>query len=369
MATAQSPWRRSHRFPQFERREIRRLRRALLAAAMLLLVSSCKKTASSSQPPLPLKTVAVPAAPAQAWDDDTAWIEGLRRRAGDEAVFLVRTSTGTILGRTPSGRIARELVTSDADLPLLDGKLELLWLREDRKLYVVDLREKKPSRILIGRGLPEPAAFWISGTVRDEPIDVSRPPACAMDLGIVLNWVKKPTLRIFREYKPDGEETKEDWKLRLVGQDWLTSNLNREGGSHPRFLDLWKDGEKSTADLPPAVANKGDAPGDRSKMIAFGQKGWNLVIAGGHREGDCYRYNCLIFDPARKWFASPLDPLKWGKPESVAPARCGIFYFNASGSHYLGQGKVCGLVGGCVDIAGEGLGWLPTSAWILIGGG
>jgi hypothetical protein len=94
-----------------------------------------------------------------------------------------------------------------------------------------------------------------------------------------------------------------------------------------------------------------------------------LFIVQGDDEDECPRYTCMLFDPAKKTFASPLDSLKWGKAESVAPMPCGTFLFARSGHRYLTAGKVCDMVEGCSDIGGEALGWLPTGAWILIGRG
>jgi hypothetical protein len=250
-------------------------------------------------------------------------------------------------------------------LPLLDGSLELLWLREGRTLDVVDLRAKKPARIHIARGLPESAAFDITRSVEGTPVHIGRPPACPTDVLILLDWLSEPTLTVDREGEP---ETREDRKARLVGKAWLDANRDRAGGVHPSFFDPWRNGERFVAEIPASM--KKCQPGlDCSRMIGFGSTGWQLFIVQGDNENDCPRFTCLLFDPSNKTFASPLDPLKWGKAESVAPMPCGTFFFDASGRRYLTAGKVCDLVEGCADIGGEALGWLPTGSWIVIGRG
>jgi hypothetical protein len=135
-------------------------------------------------------------------------------------------------------------------VPVLDGSLELLWLREGRTLDVVDLRAPKPTRIHIARALPESAAFGITRRVEGSLVNIGRPPACPTDVVISLEWFGEPTLNIDREGEP---ATREDRKARLVGKGWLDANRDRAGGVHPPFLDPWRNGERFVAEIPASM--------------------------------------------------------------------------------------------------------------------
>jgi len=348
---------------------------ALAASAGLLAAGHPVDAATDGGEPASARpgAGATPAAPAPSRgetpavnpDDGLPWLDGLRRAAGDQPVFLVRGSDGMIYGRSLDGKVRRDLVRSQAPAPLLDGGLDLIWLREGGNVAVVDLRAKAPKRIAIARAVPTDAALKVQRMAGDDVVTLARNDVCSNEF-ISIAWY---LLRVER-YLTDGEEDLET-SAKLTGKGWLKANQHREGPTEPASLTPWDDGAASTVALP-GVKTKCADGADCKRSIDFGAKGWQLVVAGAapkkENAAQCFSYSCLLHDPKTNTFASPEDPSKWGPASQVTLASpCGPFLFDASGKRYLTRTRLCDFDHGCREIGGESIGWLPFGPRVEVG--
>jgi hypothetical protein len=278
-----------------------------------------------------------------------SWLETLLARAGDEPVLLMRQADGTVLARTPSGRIKQTLVSGSPREILFDAALDLLWLRAAERLDVVDLRANVPAAVPIARDLPANARVTISAYWSGHPASVYPRTNCEVDSLISVNWLETPKLSF--------EGGKKSRKVRLVGNAWLQANYERVAEAAPLFVDFEHNGESPLVKLPASVARC--EPGSVcGKWMPFGSSGRRIVLAGSKTSERCRSYSCLLFDPKAQTFSSPNEPEKGSKADQAVPGSCGPMYFDRAGQHYLLGNKLCSMREGCRDLAGESIGWL-----------
>jgi hypothetical protein len=295
---------------------------------------------------------------------DLSWIEALRQKAHGQAIFLVRGPDGMVFGRSSDGTIRQDLLRSEARFPLLDGGIDLLWLREGTNVSVVDLRAKTPRRIPIARAVPADVSLRVQRMANDEVVSLSRTDVCS-DEFISIAWY---VTRIER-YLVDAEADL-DTSAKLIGKAWLKANKDREGPTEPGSLNPWDHGAAAPIVLPGALTKCAEGA-DCKRSIDFGAKGWQLVVAGATNKDPkvsrCFSYSCLLYDPKTRTFASPEDPGRWGPPDGMAARPCGPFLFDSAGKEYLTRSHLCDLDHGCRDAGGEPIGWLPFGPRIEVG--
>lgn len=295
---------------------------------------------------------------------DPSWIEALRQKAPGQGIFLVRGPDGMVFGRSADGTSRQDLLRSDARYPLLDGGIDLLWLREGTNVSVVDLRAKAPKRIPIARAVPADVSLRVERMAKDEVVSLSRTDVCS-DEFISIAWY---VMRIER-YLVDAEADLET-SAKLIGKAWLKANKSREGPTEPGSLNPWDDGAAAPITMTGALVRCAEGA-DCKRSIDFGAKGWQLVVAGAtNRDANssrCFSYSCLLYDPKTRTFASPEDSGRWGAPDGRAARPCGPFLFDSAGKQYLTRSHLCDLDHGCRDAGGETIGWLPFGPRIEVG--
>jgi hypothetical protein len=266
----------------------------------------------------------------------------------------------------------RELIVTATKEPIvLDGALELVWLREAGQLQVVDLRVPAPTRITIGQRVPGKMPLVVDRQVDQKSayVEATNRDGCISDALLTLTWDVEPELKVERE----GGELPADRRVKLVGGAWLNANLQRSGGAHPEPLDLGGEGPRATVEMAVKVRTCDSGDDGCGRTVDFGETGWQLMVVQSEhksREGieGCNYLRCLLYDPKRpktEAFASPLAPLVWKRADAVAPAACGSFLFDRSGRFYLSASSVCSVTKGCSDAGGEAIGWLPPGTWIV----
>jgi hypothetical protein len=277
------------------------------------------------------------------------WVKEVRRRAGDEPIFLMRKSTGEIVGRTATGKVTVPLVASASADVLYDGGLELLWMRSGEQVDVVDLRTPKPAPVTIMRGVPKDLEFTVSVGKGRQIRSVSRPGGCEVDSVVDLQWFDSPKVDFIG---------KRGAKPLLVGKSWLETNHDRAGEPGPEVADFAHHAEASKVPLPAKVGHC-ERSWECGEWLPFGAEGSRLVLTGMKKKDRCRQYQCLLYDPGSKLFAAPLDPKRWDKAEALEAGSCGPFAFDAGGRWYLAGSKICTVKEGCRDLDGQAIGGLP----------
>ena len=193
---------------------------------------------------------------------------------------------------------------------------------------------------------------------------MGRPSPCETTILTEIVWLgPSPSLRVTRE----GPSLQQDRRAKLVGTRWLKENLHRAGAPQPDMEDYWAEEGKGEPSPLKISSKVGSCPISLTcgRWLPFGTGGWKIAITGGEVRGGCKRYQCLLFDPEKKLFATPTEPRTWKSAEDVKPGACGTIFFDQTEESYLTEGKVCSLKKGCRDAEGDGVGWLPTGRWIV----
>jgi hypothetical protein len=240
--------------------------------------------------------------------------------------------------RTPSG--ARTFVQR-AEGVLYDPALELLWIRNDAQLSVIDLRKSSAVPELVARDVPSVNRLQVNRA----DSSVEREDGCDLP-SLSLEWEATPHI--------EGELV-DATSARIVNGAWLSAELHRRStpaGVRRTFSD-------SRAPVPQELMDCQD-PEQCGATVPFGALGWQLVLVQEQMGGDCYQRACLLFDPASGLFASTLKPHEWRSARDTPRGPCGPFRFDESQTKYLVEDRLCLPGRGCQKLGGTALGWLTS---------
>jgi len=253
--------------------------------------------------------------------------------AAGKPVLLALDGKGQLVARTADGAFTRVLLPGPYGDAAPDAERDLVWLRDDHKLDVLDLRGKAFAAVTVVT-FPDKAMEKLGQHITEPPmwtdkfVSVMLASPCAKATGLRLEW------------DHNGESTA-DWAkgFRAVAKDWFTAEQKR--AKHP----LGPDPFPSTAKKHKVPGNVGtcrvDAKEEYGKSrcgqaIPFGATGAELVVVGADAER-CPASQCQLYDPKTKKF-SPVPGLD---PADEAAPSCGPFLFNSTGTAYLIKDQAC----------------------------
>lgn len=255
--------------------------------------------------------------------------------------FLVHTFSGGVELRSVHGGTSRVLAPN-ADSAMYDHKLELLWIVQESRISVIDLRATSSAPVEIVRGMPEVSTI----TIRRKDSLVSTNDGC-QGPSFTLNWKEPPSVEA---YDRDTEDTQ------IVGGAWLQSNFGRPtraSGNRIGFTD------ERRARLPRKLLDCDEA-GLCAATAKFGSEGLQLVLVHDKSGGDCWNRACVVLDPQKNRYASPSDLGSWTSATKVRPGSCGLYYFDESDKLFLSGSRLCTIGASCEKLGGLALGWLQS---------
>lgn len=271
--------------------------------------------------------------------------------AGGKPVLLALDGKGQLVARTVDGGVSRVLLPGPYGDAAPDAERDLVWLRDDHKLDVLDLRGAAlapvtvvtfPDKAMqqIGEHITEPPRWTMDGFVS---ILLGSP--CGKGAGLRLDW------------SHNGESTQEFAKgFRAVAKDWFAAQEHR--ARQPLGPDPF--GARAAKHKVPkkvgtcATDAKEEFGKDRCGTAApFGATGVDLVVVGASSE-HCPASHCQLFEPRAKKF-TPVPGLD--ASDDAAPS-CGPFLFDSAGTSFLVADKACGSDLTCRSAGTLAIGWL-----------
>jgi hypothetical protein len=256
----------------------------------------------------------------------------------DSPRFLVHTEEGAVVERRAAATPVKTLVPH-ADAVLYDPALELVWYIADNQLLVLDLRARDTPPALIVRDMKDMDRL----TVMRGKHTVADRDGCEGPYA-VLEWTENPKVKLMLA---DSDE-----RVKIDGRAWLKAQLTRTARSVPTASAF---GEQQVS-LPASILSCEDEE-TCATSVAFGDRGWQLVMVVDRSGGDCWERACLLRDPKTDKYAMPVGS-QWGPAVGTTPGPCGPYRFDRSGTAYLVQRWVCAGDAACQDLDGQALGWL-----------
>lgn len=287
--------------------------------------------------------------------------------AAASASFLVGASGHDISVRSLDGQ-TRVLIPAVSS-SLYDEAHGLLWLLDEDRLAVSDLRQESPP-VVLAKGLPPVGSVWVEWPNNGNSQFVRPDTGCEESTDAVeIKLGSKPSLRLV-----DSEQRK---PFSPDGLRWLKAQTGRSATPSRPVKGFESDAQRVS--LPEKWSGCDDA--ERCGLSeAFGAGPLRLVLVkdtqGG---GDCFQRSCLLFDPQTKRFASPPiltdaggtpsvapRPPRWTSAKEALPGACGTYLFDKAGTRFLIRQFLCQLNGDCQDLGAEAIGWLQSG--VVVGG-
>jgi hypothetical protein len=271
--------------------------------------------------------------------------------AGGKPVLLALDAKGQLVGRTVDGSVTRVLLAGPYGDAAPDAERDLVWLRDDHKLDVLDLRGKVLAPVTVvtfpdkameklGQHITEPPMWTM-----DRFVNVTLSTPCAKASGLRLEWAH------------NGESTA-DWAkgFRATGKTWFAAEDKR--AKHALGADPYPSTSKKRK-VPRNVGTcQADAKEESGKNLCgaampFGATGAELVTTGARAER-CPAVQCGLYDPRTKKFSAVpgLDAA-----DEAAPS-CGPFLFDSAGTSFLIKDQACGPDLTCSSVGRLAIGWL-----------
>ncbi|HEY0479952.1 MAG TPA: hypothetical protein VGD37_20675 [Kofleriaceae bacterium] len=275
----------------------------------------------------------------------------LLEAAGGKPVLLALDGKGQLVARTADGGFTRVLLAGPYGDAAPDADRDLVWLRDDHKLDVLDLRGKALAPVTVVT-FPDKAMEKLGQHITEPPtwtdtfVNVQLATPCGKQTGLRLEWAH------------NGESTA-DWAkgFRAVAKDWFAAESKR--AKHPLGADPYPSAVTKRK-VPKTVGTcRADAKEEYGKSrcgqaIAFGATGAELVVTGADADR-CPATSCGLYDPKAKKFAAvpglPADD------DDKAPT-CGPFLFDSAGTSFLVADQACGPGPACAAVGKLAIGWL-----------
>jgi hypothetical protein len=278
--------------------------------------------------------------------------EALAAAAG-KPLLLALDAKGQLIARTVEGGYSAVVLPGPYGDALHDVAADLVWLRHDTGVDVLDLRTPgapgtavatplvtSPNKALekLGEHFDEPPHWDMTTSV---VIMVGT--ACHGGAGIVFDWTKGGAATT------TGAE-----QVKIVGKDWLAAQDHRSRHDlPPGFAKIGK-----RLKVPKGIGTcKVNAKEEYGKDacgagLEFGATGPQIVVVSANPD-KCPAKQCQLYDKATKKYA--LVPA-FESDDTQAPS-CGPFLFDPTGKVYLIEDKVCtGVI--CTSVGKQAIGWL-----------
>jgi len=226
---------------------------------------------------------------------------------------------------------------------LYDPEFELVWVSDEEKLWVLDLRDPSPSRVapvLIAENLPAHLEIHVE---RAESFAESED-ACDLAPILWVHWDAEPRLE-----GGQGQRSSD-----LAGRAWLVRERARAARSSgaARYLD--PSGAHVALSTARARCESAEWCGAAQPMLGTG---WTLVVTD-QSEGDCWHFGCLAYDASKDLFGTPPHPEAWGPADGMPSGPCGPYRFDVTGTTFLVKDLLCVVGGSCLTLDGWAVGWL-----------
>jgi hypothetical protein len=289
--------------------------------------------------------------------------DALAADAKGRPVYLAATPNG-VVAAAADGAWSKTLLAKPVDSAAWDPRQDLLWLLREHRLEVLDLREEAPSPVPILANVPDNYApqFAVQGVSSAGTYNGYS------FFYTILIWQSSGEAKLelgqglWSDLDMDQlpEKQKELGRVKIVGAKWLKAQRARAPHAVPS--------PTKPARLPDVVLPKGMGKCEVQDICghaeSFGATGLVLVVAK-HECGDACHTGCVLYDPAKKLFASPDNPGVWAPTMAVESGSCADYQF--SGDHYLSndiyyhRGSLVCTLKACTTLESTAIGWLDGS--------
>jgi hypothetical protein len=215
-----------------------------------------------------------------------------------------------------------------------DPALDLIWFTSKNTLQVIDLRDAKHKPILIAKKFPK-VGFLIAGVSKaDFNADYTSAYA-ALEIGKKSKITAEDGVYAPVDQDSTDKLKKSIKKARLVGTKWLKKLAKRT----VRSVTVPTPAPLPNVKLPPDLCQSDD-PDSCGEATSFGTTELQLVVTEYSCGDACYT-GCVLYDPASKKFAAPLETSTWGKDAKADG--CDDYAFDADGKTYYKDTMRCVL--------------------------
>lgn len=272
--------------------------------------------------------------------------QALVAAAQGKPLLFALDDKGQLIARSLDGSVKQSLAPGPYGDALLDDQQELIWLRGDTSLDVVDLRAPAPAHakqlVTIS---PAKAMEKLGDTFTEPPkwtmadfVVIKLETECSVATGLELKWANGGAGTL------DGAEG-----IKVVAKDWFAAEEHRgpraDLPKHPTDIP----GHVHVPDRSKCIGEYGDECGT---SVAFGAAGRQLVVVAADADR-CPSKRCAVLDPKTK----KLAPVP-GADTADDAETCGPYRFDPSGTSYLVDDMACSPEGTCTSVGLEAIGWL-----------
>lgn len=275
--------------------------------------------------------------------------------AAGKPLLLALDTMGQLVARSVDGTFNRVLAPGPYGDALSDDERELVWLRGDTRLDVLDLRAPGPAAARnlatsapkaiekLGEHITEPPT-WTMATF----VNIMLETGCMSGAGLRLDWSRGGV------GTTTGGET-----VHVVDKDWFAAQEKRARRAVPAGFSVAAPRRHK---VPRNVGTcHNDAKDELGKSacgssMPLGTTGLELVVVGADSE-HCPAKHCQLYDPGKKKYA----PVPGIDPEDKEARTCGPLLFDPAGTSYLVDDKVCGPELTCSSVGRLAVGWLDAS--------
>jgi hypothetical protein len=324
------------------------------AAAPTPVPAPPAKTAIDAAPPAPTAFAATKGASVR---------DELLAEAAGKPVALHLDDAGRLASTAADGAITHVLAPGPFVDAIHDDPRDLIWVRTDRGLAVVDLRARTAEPLLIVafvdaknehlHGEMDRAPDWSPTSAFSASFSYcGEGDTISGGGGLGLSWEPGGW---------NGGDGAAAQGVRLDGAEWLRANVKRE---QRRASDkVYPFGEsRKKVKIPASAGDCGEHAGDEEygecgANVPFGRTGAYLV-ATHVDQSQCPAAQCRLWTPSqKKW-----SPVLGLDPDAEGARTCGPFFFDVSGAVVLHrEGRLCTADGACRTIGRRALGWLGGS--------
>lgn len=271
--------------------------------------------------------------------------------AGGKPVLLALDGKGQLVARTVDGGLSRVLLPGPYGDAAPDAERDLVWLRDDHELDVLDLR---------GAALaPVTAVTFPDAAMQQLGAHITEPPRWTADgfVGILLGSPCGKGAGLRLDWSHSGESTQDFARgFRAVARDWFNAHDHR--ARQPLGPDPYP-ARAARRKVPRRVgtcATDARQPLGKDRCgtaVPFGATGVDLVVVGASAER-CPASHCRLSVPRTRKF-TPVPGLDAN--DDAAPS-CGPFRFDPAGTSFLVEDQACGPDLTCRSVGVLAIGWL-----------
>jgi len=277
--------------------------------------------------------------------------ESLAADASGKAVLFALDTKGELIARSVDGAFTHVLAPGPYGDAVADAGRDLIWLRGPTTLDVLDLRGDEVAKTVVTAP---------NGAIEKLGEHITKPPTWTMDtyVNIMLNTRCSNGAGLRLDWSHDGSGTTTGGEsVHVVAKAWFAAEEKRaKRVSPPNFSSLISKPHKVPRDVGTCHSDAKQEYGKATcgRGVPFGSTGLELVIVGA--TDNCPVNHCQLFDPRTNKYG----PVPGTGAEDAETTTCGPFVFDAAGTSYLVQDKVCGPGLACTSVGNLAIGWLDA---------